>query len=54
MLADDAVFQCLVDRCELRLARHAHEVGIAGIAARNGLLGHLHAVRPFDFKRWQR
>ena len=41
MLTDDAIFQRFVDRRELRLARNAHQVGIAGVGVGSGLFGHL-------------
>jgi hypothetical protein len=54
VLADDAVFQRLIDWRELRLARHPHQIGIAGILVGGGLCRHLIAVMPFDFERRQR
>ena len=54
IFADDAVFDRFVDRRELRLVRHPHQVGIGGIAVRRGLFGEPDAVRPLDFKRRQR
>ena len=54
MLTDNSIFQGLIDRRELRFARNAHQVGIAGIAIGSGLFGHLNPIRPLDFERRQR
>src|SRR5262249_35916612 len=50
MLADDAVFEGLIDRCKLGVARHPPEISIARIAIRRRFLRNLKGIWPCDFK----
>ena len=53
VLADDAVSERVRNWRELRLTRHPHQVGVAGLAGRRRRFGDLDAIGPLDFERRQ-